>query len=505
MPQGSDPSFLPDFASLSGCLADASAQTVGVGLRLAGCAAGFLAVAALLSLLRRRGMLSRPLAGLLRWLSGLGLARLLEAALPETVAAGAGTAFTVAYLVMTFMAACQAVDYLYFKLAAARPDGGRGRHILQDLLKFCILAVIVGTGLRQLTDIQIGSILTSSAILTAVIGLSMQDTIGSLFSGLLLQVEKPFHEGDWIRAGDVEGKVSEVTWRYTKVVTLDNNEVLLPNNAVAKDRLVNYNRPTCSLRQIIHVPAPPDAPPVKVKTAIQTALSRAEGVSKIPPPLVRLHEIQADRLIYSAAYTITRFDGRLAAADAVLSGVWYQFLERDIEIPAPTRRVFMDAPDPQRGRPEGLAALGDVELLAGMTDADLEMLARASVVRVFAPGQTIMAKGEGGTTMCFILSGQVAVLIGDREVARLSAGQIFGEMALLTGEPRQADVRAVEQTRCLEVDREGFRMVLARHPEIIDRVRAVFSARAAANRSAAAPEAADEALNLFARFCKLFL
>lgn len=491
--------------SLPGALADAGRQTLSVGWRAAACAAAFLVIAAVLSLLRRRDIISRPLAGLLRWLAGLGLLGLLQSALPEAVAAKADTPLALAWLTMAFLAACKAVDYLFYKLTPARSAGKPGRHILQDLLKFCALAVVVGWGLRQLTDIQLGSLLTSSAILTAVIGLSMQDTIGSLFSGLLLQVEKPFQEGDWIRAGDVEGKVTEVTWRYTKVVTLDGNEVLLPNNAVAKDRLVNYDRPAASLRQILYVPAPLDAPPVKVKSAVQTALSRAEGVLKNPAPLARLHEIQADRLVYAAVYWIKGFNGRLAAADAVLSAVWYQFLERDIEIPAPARRVIMDAPDPERGRPEGLAALAQVELLSGMTEADLNMLARVSVVRQFAPGQTVMAKGDPGVSMFFILSGLVAVVIDGREVARLTAGQIFGEMALLTGEPRQADVRAVDATRCLEVDREGFRMVLARHPEIIDRVREIFAARAAANRSAAAPEAVEEATNLFARFCKLFL
>ncbi|MEA4857830.1 mechanosensitive ion channel family protein [Solidesulfovibrio sp.] len=497
--------MLPSLFSRTDALAELGRQTLDVGGRLVGFVAIFLCLAAVLSLLRRRGIISRPLAGLLRWLTGLALLWLLRNTLPDAPAERAGTALAVAGLAMTFLAACQAVDYLFYKLIPARSPGKPGRHILQDLLKFCALALIVGWGLRQLTDIQLGSLLTSSAILTAVIGLSMQDTIGSLFSGLLLQVEKPFQEGDWIRAGDVEGKVTEVSWRYTKVVTLDNNEVLLPNNAVAKDRLVNYDRPASHLRQILHVPAPLDTPPVKVKSAIQTALSRAEGVLKTPAPVARLHEIQADRVVYAAVFYIAAFNGRLAAADAVLSAVWYQFLERGIEIPAPTRRVVMDTPDPDRSRPEGLAALADVELLSGMTDADMDMLARASVVRQFAPGQLIMATGEAGSSRSFILSGKVAIVIGGTEVAQLSPGQIFGEMALLTGEPRQADVRAVEATRCLEVDREGFRMVLARHPEIIDRVRAIFAARAAANRSAAAPEAVDEATNLFARFCKLFL
>lgn len=490
--------------SLPPILSDMGRLTLAFGLQLLAVLAAFLLVSALLGVLRRRQVISRSLGGLVKWLAALGLVWSLEHALPPEAAAKAETAFTLAYLTMAWLAACHAVDFLYLKLLPSR-SAKPGRHILQDLLKFCILAFLAGWGLRQLLDIQLGSLLTSSAILTAVIGLSMQDTIGSLFSGLLLQVEKPFQEGDWIRAGDVEGQVTEVTWRYTKVVTVEGNAVLLPNNAVAKDRLVNFSRPEPTLRQILYVPAPLHAPPVKVKSAILTALSRAEGVVRTPAPAARLHEIQGDRIVYAAIFYIASFNTRLAVADAVLSTVWYQFLERGIEIPAPARRLLRDKRTDEDAPAEDLTALAGVELLAGMSEADLAMLARVSVARRFSPGQAIMATGETGTTMCIILSGQVAVSIGGKELARLSPGQIFGEMALLTGEPRQADVRAVEPTRCLEVDREGFRMVLSRNPEIVDRVRRIFTVRAAANRSAAAPQAADEATTLFARFCKLFL
>jgi small-conductance mechanosensitive channel len=486
-------------------LSDLGRLVLTFGIRLAAFLAAFLAISAVLGLLRRRGVISRSLGGLVKWLAGLGLVWSLQGSLPPEAKAEAHRAFVLLSLAMAWMAGGHAVDYLYAKLLPGRALGRPGRHILQDLLKFCLLAVLLGLALSQLFDIQLGSLLTSSAILTAVIGLSMQDTIGSLFSGLLLQIEKPFQEGDWIRVGEVDGQVTEVTWRYTKVVTADGNEALLPNNTVAKDRLVNYDRPDSTLRQVLYVPAPLDAPPVKVKSAILTALGRAEGVVKSPAPVARLHEIQADRLVYAASYSVTGYGGRLAAADAVLSTVWYQFLERGIEIPAPARRLLKGKPAGEDGPGTDLAALAGVELLAGMAEADLAMLARVSVARRFSPGQTIMAKGETGTTMCIILSGLVAVVMGGKEVARLAPGQIFGEMALLTGEPRQADVRAVETTRCLEVDREAFRMVLSRNPEIVDRVRGIFAARAAANRNATAPQAVDEATTLFARFCKLFL
>lgn len=490
---------------LAGLASDFGQATVVAAVWLAGALVAFAATAALLRGLRARGVISVSLGGLVKWLAAFGLLWALEGPLSDGMPAAGAKAFALARLAAAWMAARHGVDFFYAKLGPAGGAGKPGRHILQDLIKFCILAMLAGWGLKELLDIQIGSLLTSSAILTAVIGLSMQDTIGSLFSGLLMQIEKPFEEGDWIRVGDVQGRVAEVTWRYTKVIAPEDHEVLLPNNSVAKERLVNFSRPGPTISQTVFVPAPLDIPPVKVKSTILTALGRAEGVVRNPAPSVRLHEIQSDRIVYAANYSITAFPKRQAVADAVLSTVWYQFMERDIDLPSPTRRVFMEERATCAAAPERLAALAGVELLSGMSEADMEMFARVSAVRRFSPDQTIMAKGETGTTMCIILSGLVAVFADDKELARLPPGQIFGEMALLTGEPRQADVRAVETTCCLEVDREGFRMALARHPAIVDRVRAIFDARATANHSASPPDASEEAGSLFARFRKLFL
>lgn len=487
--------MLPDLGRTAGRIAPQLALT----------AALFSLMALALGVLVRRGIISRALGGLVKWLAALVLLWQLQHRLPGDMALQTQRLFTLGFLLLGWLIARDGVDFIYAKSMPASGAAKPGRHILHDCIKLCILIVLVGWGLNELLDIQIGSLLTSSAILTAVIGLSMQDTIGSLFSGLLLQVEKPFKEGDWIRVGDVEGWVSAMTWRYTKVVTVEGNEVLLPNNAVAKERLINYDRPEPALRQTLYIPAPPATPPVAVKSAILTALGRAEGVPRVPAPTVRLHEIRDDRLIYAATYHVASFTARLAATDAVLSAVWYQFLESDIDIPPPSRLVFTEKRAQRHASPERLDALAGVHLLAGMRQPDMIMLAKASVARHFAPGQSIMVKGESGTTMFIILSGEVTVADGGRILATLAPGQVFGEMALLTGAPRQADVRAVGDVACLEVDREGFRMALARHPVIVERVRAILAERAAANHKTSPPDACAEENSLFARFRKLFL
>jgi small-conductance mechanosensitive channel len=490
--------------SLAACLADLGPAAMSFGLPLAVAAAIFLAVTALARLARTRGLVGRSLAGFVKWLTAVILLVALQAAAAPDLARRLDTAFTLAMLAAVWLACRHGVDFVHAKFFLGRGKSHVRGHVLKDLVKFLILVVLAGVGLKDVLDIQLGSLLTSSAILTAVIGLSMQDTIGSLVSGLLLQTEKPFQVGDWIKVGNLEGQVKEMTWRYTKVVTLDANEVLLPNNAVAKERLLNYNRPEAALRRMVCVPAPMDAPPVMVKSAILTALDRAEEVLREPAPMVRLLRMRQDHLVYAAIFYVNRLNAAFAASDAVLSAVWYQFLERDIEIPAPSRRVFSGERAQRHATPEQLAALGEVALLAGMTEADLDMLIRASVTRRFAAGQTIITKGETGTTMSIVLTGEVAVLVDGRELARLTPGQIFGEMALLTGAPRLAEVRAMVHSRCLEVDREGFRMVLSLHPEIVERVRRICQDRAAVAKSGEIQEAAAEGNALFSLFKRLF-
>ena len=195
-----------------------------------------------------------------------------------------------------------------------------------------------------------------------------------------------------------------------------------------------------------------------VKSAIRKALFRAEGVLREPEPLVRLTEINQDHLVYTALFAVNRRNAALTVSDAVLSAIWYQFLERDIAIPEPGRRLSRAHSQHHEATPEQLAALAEVELLSGLNDAERDMLIRASVIRRYAPGQTIIVQGSAGATMSIVLAGEVAVLVDGRELARLSRGHIFGEMALLTGAPRMAEIRATAPTRCLEVDREGFRM-----------------------------------------------
>ncbi len=108
--------------------------------------------------------------------------------------------------------------------------------IVQDAIVLGILA-LVGTFVFK------EQLLTTSAIGAVVVGFALQDTLGNAIAGLAIQSERPFHVSHWIRVGEFEGRVAEITWRATKLRTRTGNFVVVPNNIIARDAIVNYSEP----------------------------------------------------------------------------------------------------------------------------------------------------------------------------------------------------------------------------------------------------------------------
>ncbi|MFP5221171.1 MAG: cyclic nucleotide-binding domain-containing protein [Acidobacteriota bacterium] len=376
--------------------------------------------------------------------------------------------------------------------------------IFLNLLSFVAALVLVGLGLRNVLNVDVGSILTSSAIITAVIGLSMQDTIGSLLSGLLIQTEKPFKNGDWIKVGDLEGQVAEITWRYTKLVTFSQNQVLIPNNAIVKERVVNLSEPIPLNNMSVSVPAPVNIPPVKVKSALEEVLRKSHLVAANPPPRVRVAEMDPDQITYRMVFFVEDFNDIVAARSEVLSSVWYEFKKQGIDIPIRRRQISGARGTAQPASGDVLKLVSGVGLFAGMQPEELELLVQCAAVRTFPPDAAIVQRGQTGTTMFILVSGQVAVRLEGRELSRLGPGDVVGEMALLTGEPRLADVIALEPVSCLEIDREAFRGVLEKNPVLVANVTRAFREREQERRDRTPTDIPESAQGLLERFRRIF-
>src|SRR3954469_3961601 len=347
--------------------------------------------------------------------------------------------------------------------------------ILQDF-------IVIGLLLLVATFVFHDKLLTTSAVSAVVIGFALQDTLGNAFAGLAIQSERPFHVGHWIRVGDFEGRVAEVTWRATKLRTKSGNFVIVPNNIVSKEAITNYSEPSASVRVEVEVGASYLASPGAVKSAIGEALANSSRVLKTPAADVVLASFDSSAITYRVRFWIEDYERDEAARDEVRTNIYYAFARHGIEIPWPIQvqyeREWVDPDVGERTNERGRLLAG-VHLFAGLDEATLADIAEATTARTYGNGEPIVRQGEPGDSMFIIGSGRGAVVLEPdrREIATLEPGGYFGEMSLLTGDPRTATVLARGDTMVFEITADLFRRLGVTHPGAVERIGVAAAAR----------------------------
>jgi small-conductance mechanosensitive channel/CRP-like cAMP-binding protein len=374
--------------------------------------------------------------------------------------------------------------------------------ILQD-------AIVIGLILLASTFLS-QQLVTTSAVSAVVLGFALQDTLGNAFAGLAIQSEKPFYIGHWVKVGDHEGRVAEVTWRATKLRTKTGNFVILPNNLVSQAAIVNYSEPAAPVRIDVEVGATYLVAPNQVKAAMMEALRHSSRVLTIPAPEILMLAFADSAITYQARFWIDDFAFDDQARDEVRTAIFYAFQRHNIEIPWPIQ-IQYERSFHEPGADEKLAEeerlLAGVDLFSTLPPDLRHQIAAASPTVVYGSGETVVRQGEDGQSMFVILSGAVSVQLepSRKEVARIQPGGYFGEMSLLTGEPRTATVLAVGDVAVVEVSADLFRRIAAEHPDAIEKIGMAAAVRRVGleqTRAATAGAATAEATTLFARMKK---
>ena len=131
---------------------------------------------------------------------------------------------------------------------------------------------------------------------------------------------------------------------------------------------------------------------------------------------------------------------------------------------------------------------------APLSDEEIERLANASSSRVYAPGEAIVRMGQEGNSMCVIIRGSVKVQIPEKTYQKtintLNENDFFGEMSLLSGEPRTATVIAVKETEVLKIDKKALKPIFESNPTLVESVYELIEERRQMLTTIA--EAADE-------------
>lgn len=372
-------------------------------------------------------------------------------------------------------------------------------HITPPRIAEDIFVIIgyIAWGLVRLryAGLDLGSIVATSAMITAVVAFAMQDTLGNILGGLALQLDNSIQIGDWIKVDDVSGKVVDIRWRSTLVETRNWETVVFPNSQLMKNKFLVLGRRTeqpVQWRRWVWFNVNLGVTPTRVVNAVESAILQAEidNVAKSPQPNCVLMEMDKGCARYALRYWLTE----LAADDSTDAAVrWhvYTALERaGIKLAVEEQNVHYvkesekyEEAMRQRELLRRIKTLKRVELFAQMTDDELRKLAERLRYAPFAKGNVIARQGTPAQHWLFIIiSGEAEVYLegggGEkRSLNVLSNGAFFGEMSLMTGSPRVATVVARTDVECYRLDKEAFEEILLARPAIAEEVSHVLATR----------------------------
>jgi small-conductance mechanosensitive channel len=473
---------------------------------------GGLAIAlATLRALSANQSLRKDLSGAIFLLGGYFVLRvgdlLLEGKLPEATERVLDLLWA---LLFTFGLIRTAVSIgLVFVRLKSRPP-----RILRDVLDFSLYAAAAAIIFKSELNIDLTGLLATSAILSVVIGLALQETLSNLFAGLSIQLERPFQVGDMVTVGEYTGQVAQITWRATRLENYRHESITLPNSLISKQSVKNYSRGAEPVGVDVFITASYDTPPNKVKRVAVELMKEVPQVLPEPAPSCRTWSYDDSAIRYRVRYWVADFRHADDVLDEFHSRLWYRFRREGIEIPFPQRTLHMrnEAPRRRELEEESLRELlSTVDLLAMLSGDDRERLACELAPRRFGLGERIIEEGEPGHTFYLVADGEVSVRAGKTgvEVTRLKRGQYFGEMSLLTGEPRSATVVAATDALLLEVDRPIFARLFAEHPGLARQLSALLAQRrtqlrAVAEASGGTLDTTPEAGRIFERLRQIF-
>ncbi|GAC1398525.1 MAG: mechanosensitive ion channel family protein [Pyrinomonadaceae bacterium] len=343
--------------------------------------------------------------------------------------------------------------------------------------------------------IDLTSIVATSAVITAIVAFSLQDTLGNVLGGIALQMERTIKVGDWVRIDKNEGQVKEIRWRQTSIETRDGDMIVIPNSVLMKSQVTLIGHRIAAPRQQrrwVHFNVDFRYAPSDVIDAVQNVL-RSEPIANValePKPDCILVTYKESFAAYAVRYWLTDFTAPDPTDSAVRTRIYFALRRADIPLSIPAQTFFVTEDDEARRERKTneelerrLQALHRVGLFHMLTDEEMRELATQLHVAPFVRGEFITRQDNIAHWLYIIRRGEAEVRLNaenkglSEPLATLHDGDIFGEMGLMTGEPRTANIIARTDVQCYKLDKDAFNAIFQRRPEIVEDLSKVLAQR----------------------------
>jgi len=322
-----------------------------------------------------------------------------------------------------------------------------------------------------------------------IIGLALQSSLGDVFSGIVLNIERPYRVGDWIILDDsVQGKVIETNWRATHILTGNQDVAIIPNSVIAKSKLVNCSTPTKIHGTSIRIKLAPSLTPAAGRNLLKEVLLSSTHILRAPEPTVTIKDVSAEMIDFELSYSVTDVGAVDQAQNELFDRVYRAtaaagaaFAPRIAVTSAKITAEDKGEPD----IPERL--LAGISLFSTLTTVEKTALASRMQRREYKQGAVIVTKGTVLQSLCIVSYG---VLVGSAlsdgrkiEVIRLAPGDYFGEMGLLTGESLNGELAALTRVVIYEIPKDALSPLLKARPSMAEELSESLAIRQLANRT----------------------
>ena len=384
-------------------------------------------------------------------------------------------------------------------------------YIVVQVFIFCVPTLLV---LSQVFGFELTGILATSGLITAIVGFALQPNLSNIFSGIFVNIEQPFKPHDWITIGDQTGKVIDVSWRSTRLRSFQNTEITIPNETIAKSIVTNWDRPDKEqMSEGFHIFTAlsfhPHHDPEHISELLFDALKKVRPVDGRPEldlQWVKFTGVDEFGLKFHIAFDCTNRMMKNSQENVVMleiykvmrhagvnmtPGLLQNFLKADVGLGAleqytrshkDFQSTLSDKGNIYNESIKNQVLLKQVPLFSNLDQEQIQIIADTSERLQFAKDQTIIKQGESDNRLFIIADGVVSIELiqpdgSKTELGRLGVGEFFGEMALMTGEPRTADVIALRSTLLLVVQKQTIKNIFSANNDFYNEMAKVLAER----------------------------
>jgi small-conductance mechanosensitive channel len=377
-----------------------------------------------------------------------------------------------------------------FVVAERRPREGK---LVQDLLAGLVYLAAVFAIIAYVFDLPIQGLLATSGAIAIILGLALQSTLSDVFSGIVLNFSRPYRPGDWISIdGSTDGRVIEMNWRATHVLTGKRDLAIVPNSTIAKAKIVNASSPSGIHGITVTIQLDAKTPPSTGAQTLRHAILNTRLILATPAPSVGVKSINAEAIEFEISFFVEELAQSTRVQNELFDWIYRHLAAARVHWASSQSQLswLAEAATQKNAKTAAERVIDLVAIFAHLTEEERRTLAAKTKAKHYDEGEVLLEPGSVLGSLFVIGEGVVSLTAvvseGEIELLRIGPGDHFGEIGMLTGHPAEATLKALVPVTTYELAKEDLAPVLEARPEVSHELCRALAKRQAAGQLIAA-------------------